>query len=76
MAFTLIWSDQWLFFLLSSANSEQGFIEGIPKLVLKQIVGGGGKYMWKQVWKKHGVHFRPRDQQVPKHGEEHVGALG
>ena len=42
-------SDQWLFFITSSANTEFGFIEGMPVFVLKQIVSGGGsKFMWKQ----------------------------
>lgn len=38
-------------FLLSSVNTEQSFIEEIPKLVLKQIVGGDGGCicMWKKV---------------------------
>lgn len=35
-------SDHWLFSLLNSANIEQGFIKGISKLVLKQLVGDGG----------------------------------
>ena len=26
------------------------------------------------VWEDHGVHFRPRDQQVPKYGTEHIGS--
>lgn len=51
------------FFLLSSANAEQSFIEGISKLVLKRIGGGSdsGKYPWKQVSEEHGVHFKPSD---------------
>lgn len=24
-----------------------------------------------RVWEDHGVHFRPRDQQVPKYGARH-----
>lgn len=24
--------------------------------------------MWKQILEEHGVHFRPREQQVPIHG--------
>lgn len=48
---------------------ERRFIEGVAKLVFKQIVGGGGdKCVWEQVGEEHGVHFRPREQQVPDTG--------
>lgn len=76
MAFTSIdMSDCFL----SSANTEQRFIDEIAELVSRQIAGGGGgsgKCMWKQVWEEHGTHFRLREQQVPKHTGVRKNRLG